>query len=134
KIKEQFIKYSVIGPWIDTFPLDYTFNNKLFRKIHFRLVYIFKVLNACKLGGISVKKGRNKAKSKLVLYFLLKPIPRSLLSTPFEYLQTLKTKPSKYMGNLMGRWREKEFIETNETLETTLVTFENIHLKTFKNY
>lgn len=134
KIQEQFIKRFTIGPWIDIFPLDNTFDNALLRKLHFRIIYIFKVLNACKLGGVSVKKGRRKAKSKLLLYYLLKPIPRFLLSKPFEWLQTLKQKPSRYVGNLMGRWGEKEIIELKELAETTLLPFESIQLKTFKNY
>lgn len=134
KIQEQFIKRFTIGPWIDVFPLDNMFDSPLLRKLHFRLIYIFKVLNACKLGGVSVEEGRKKAKSKLYVHYLLKPVPSCLLSKPFEWLQTIKKKPAKYMGNLMGRWKEKEIIETKELEETVLLPFESIHLKTFKNY
>lgn len=134
KIQEQFIKRFTIGPWIDVFPLDNTFDNALLRKIHFRLIYIFKVLNACKLGGVSVEEGRKKAKSKLYVYYLLKPVPSALLSKPFEWLQTIKRKPSRYVGNLMGRWKEKEIIEAKELADTTLLPFESITLKTFKNH
>ena len=134
KIQEQFIKPFTIGPWIDIFPLDYTFDSVLLRKIHFQFVYIFKVLNACKLGGVSVFKGRKKAKSKLLVYYLLKPIPRVLLYAPFIWLQKIKKKPSNYVGNLMGRWKEKEIIEREELSSTTLLDFETIQLQTFKNY
>lgn len=134
KIQEQFIKRFTIGPWIDIFPLDNTFDSVLLRKIHFRLVYIFKVLNACKLGGVSVNKGRKKAKSKLFVYYLLKPIPRILLYAPFLWLQKIKKKPSRYVGNLMGRWKEKEIIQIEELSSTILLDFETIQLQTFKNY
>lgn len=134
KIQEQFIKRFTIGPWIDVFPLDNTFDSTILRKIHFKLIYIFKVLNACKLGGISVEQGRKKAQSKLFVYYLLKPVPSALLSKPFEWLQQIRRKPSRYVGNLMGRWQEKEIIEIKELEKTTLVPFENIQLKTFKNY
>lgn len=134
KIQEQFIKRFTIGPWIDIFPLDNTFDNALLRKLHFRLIYIFKVLNACKLGGISVEEGRKKAKSKLYVYYLLKPVPKVLLSKPFEWLQVIKRKPSRFVGNLMGRWKEKEIIEAKELAETVMLPFEAISLRTFKNY
>ncbi|MBE0471493.1 MAG: LicD family protein [Methyloprofundus sp.] len=134
KIQQQFIKRFTIGPWIDVFPLDHTFDNNFLRKLHFRLVYIFKVLNACKLGGVSVLEGRKKARFKLLFYYLLKPVPSLLLSKPFECLQTIKRKPSRYVGNLMGRWQEKEIIEKRELSETVALTFENISLKTFRNY
>lgn len=134
KIQEQFIKRFTIGPWIDVFPLDNTFDNALLRKLHFQLIYLLKVLNACKLGGVSVEQGRKKAKSKLYVYYLLKPVPSCLLSKPFEWLQTIKYKQGRYVGNLMGRWKEKEIIELKELEQTTLLPFETIHLKTFKNY
>lgn len=134
KIQEQFIKRFTIGPWIDIFPLDYTFDSVLLRKLHFRLIYIFKVLNACKLGGISVEEGRKKAKSKLYVYYLLKPVPGVFLSKPFVWLQTIKRRPSRFVGNLMGRWKEKEIIEEKELAETVMLPFETISLRTFKNY
>lgn len=134
KIQEQFIKRFTIGPWIDIFPLDNTFDNALLRKLHFRLIYIFKVLNACKLGGVSVEEGRKKAKSKLYVYYLLKSVPKVLLSKPFEWLQVIKRKPSRFVGNLMGRWKEKEIIEAKELAETVMLPFETISLRTFKNY
>lgn len=134
KIQEQFIKRFTLGPWIDVFPLDYTFNHAFLRKLHFRLVYIFKVLNACKLGGVSVLEGRKRAKAKLYVYYLLKLVPSVFLSAPFIWLQTLVSKETKYVGNLMGRWREKEIIESSELAETTALNFENITLDTFKNH
>lgn len=134
KIQEQFIKRFTIGLWIDIFPLDNTFDNIFLRKIHFQLIYVLKVLNACKLGGISVDEGRKKAKAKLYVYYLLKPVPLVLLSKPFEWLQTIKRKPSRFVGNLMGRWKEKEIIEAKELAETVMLPFETISLRTFKNY
>lgn len=134
KIQEQFIKRFTLGPWIDIFPLDNTFENSYLRKAHFSLIHILKVLNACKLGGVSVNAGRNKAKSKLYIYYLLKPIPSILLSKPFEWLQTIKSRPSRYVGNLMGRWQEKEIIEAKELKKTTLLPFETIQLRTFNNH
>lgn len=134
KIQEQFIKRFTIGPWIDVFPLDNTFDSAFLRKLHFRLIYVFKVLNACKLGGVSVQEGRKKAKSKLYVYYLLKVVPSVFLSKPFEWLQTIKRKPGRFVGNLMGRWKEKEIIETKELAESVMLPFENITLQTFKNY
>ena len=36
KIQEQFIKRFTLGPWIDVFPLDNTFNNTILRKLHLK--------------------------------------------------------------------------------------------------
>lgn len=134
RIQEQFIKRFTTGPWIDIFPLDNTFDSSFLRKLHFRLVYIFKVLNACKLGGISVEHGRKKARSKMLVYYMLKLVPGFLLSKPFGWLQKIKRKPGRYVGNLMGRWREKEIIERDELERTASLPFEGIQLETFGNY
>lgn len=134
KIQEQFINRFTIGPWIDVFPLDNTFDSAFLRKLHFLFIYIFKILNAAKLGGVSVEEGRKRARLKLYFYYCLRPVPAFFLSKPFEWLQTIKKTPGRYIGNLMGRWREKEIIELKEIEETVLLPFETIHLTTFKNY
>lgn len=134
RLQEQFIKRFTIGPWIDVFPLDNTYDNFLLRKLHFKFIYFFKVLNACKLGGVAVDDHRKKSKSKYILYLVLKLIPGVLLSRPFEWLQTIKTKPGLYVGNLMGRWQEKEIIEVGELACSIMLPFENIELKAFRNY
>lgn len=134
RIQEQFIKRFTLGPWIDIFPIDNTFDNEFLRKIHFKIAYIFKILNACKLGGVAVNEGRKKARSKLFTYYLMKLVPGSFLSVPFEWLLTVKKKPGTYVANLMGRWQDREIIEREYLDESCLVPFENIKLSTFKNY
>ena len=134
KIQEQFIKRYTLGPWIDIFPLDHTFDNNGLRKLHFRLVHLFKVLNACKLGGVSVQVGRKRAKAKWLLYYALKPVPSIFLSKPFVWLQTIKKTPGEVVGNLMGRWRENEVIQISALQATTTLDFETIKVNTFKDY
>lgn len=132
-IQQDFIKKFTIGPWIDVFPLDYTFDNHAIRKFHFSSVYLLKVLNACRLGGIQVTGGL-KSKAKLGVYYMLSPVPKNTLANIFNKVITIKKKPSRYMANLTGRWREKELIETAELANRSLYDFESIEIFSFTNY
>lgn len=131
--QEVFLKRYPIGAWIDIFPLDNTFDNSYLRRIHFKAVYILKIMNACKLGGIDITNGPT-ARAKYLLYRTLKPIPKTLLAKALELSLTLKKTPSIYLGNLMGRWGNKEIIESNELDSRLLYKFENIDVFSFKNY
>lgn len=133
KIQQNYLKKFTIGPWIDVFPLDYTYDNSTLRKLHFDIVYLLKILNACKLGGIEVTGGL-KSKLKFLTYQALRPIPKDLLSTLFIKTITLKQTPSKYLANLTGRWREKEMIEAVEMNSRSLYDFESIQVYSFLNY
>lgn len=133
KVRENFLKSFTIGPWIDIFPLDNTFDNRFLRLLHFRSVYLVKILLASKLGGVNVE-GNAKAKVKLLLFYMLKVVPRSSLFWLFKKLIQLKKKPAYYCGNLMGRWREKEIIPAEELKYRKLYPFSGIEVYSFKNH
>ncbi|MCH8492466.1 MAG: LicD family protein [Idiomarina sp.] len=132
-VQQDFLKKFNIGPWIDVFPLDNTFDNRLARKAHFFAAYLLKVFSASRLGGVQVT-GSVKAKLKLLLYYVLRPIPLRWCAGAYNKVMMLKRKPGTYMANLTGRWREKEIIARPELAKRALYDFETIKVYSFADY
>lgn len=133
KIKENFVNAYEFGPWVDVFPLDGVYGNATLRHLHFKLVKACKFLVACRIGGI--KEGRGIRKTvKACIRFLSRPIPKTFFYKIYFKIVTLGRPDSVLVGNVMGRWGERECIAKQELSERELVSFSTLKVWTFRNY
>lgn len=116
------------GVWIDVFPIDGVFKNKILRNIHFSLIFVVEKLISARrqLEHQCIKK---KGWKKLILAFVGKStrfLSLNSLTILMNFLLSIKSvEKSIYVGNLVGRWgRSKEVHLKKNILDFVFLPFE----------
>lgn len=118
------------GVWIDVFPIDGVFKNKLFRNMHFALIFIVEKLISARrqLEHQCIKK---KGWEKLIFSLIGKStkfLSLSSLTRIMNFLLSIKSvEKSIYVGNLVGRWgRNKEVHLKENIINFNYLNFEGV--------
>ncbi|VVP36287.1 hypothetical protein PS874_04488 [Pseudomonas fluorescens] len=132
---EDYSKPFVRGLWVDIFPLDGTFENKTARKIHFYIIHRFSRLLMYRRKSYA-KSGTILKRSVQTLHYLISLFfPQQLLVSTINKLANIKSfESSKYVGNLFGRWREKEVVDKKVFDESANYDFSGIKVIGPKDY
>lgn len=125
------------GVWIDVFPLDKTFENAYFQKLHFTLVKYVRILLAVKVGAFNkVHKPSVRFKLVKMAHFFLKIAPRSFFNFMFKLLELgpdkLCKENSNY-ANLYGAWGCKEVAPISIFDDRKLYDFEKYKFWSIKD-
>lgn len=132
-VAEPFKRKAHIGVWVDVFPLDATFSSKTLRWLHFRLAFLIEVVYMCSSGSYAASKGA-KGIVKDILHATFAVVPRHFILKLLNRVMRIKgAANSKIFGNLLGRWREREFIEVGYLEKSSELQFEDIKLWSFSS-
>ena len=125
--KEKNIDKMLIGVNIDIFPLDICDASDRKIKAVYRWIKISQMVYAKSINGSKVKKY-----IKLFLKFIF-PLSKNQVARIIDN-KIVRLKKGAYLGNLIGRWREKEIIPVEWYGECNKYDFENLELNGFKDY
>lgn len=125
--REKSVEDMLIGVNIDIFPLDICDISDRKIKAVYRWIKINQLVYAKPING-------GKAK-KFIKQFLKSVFPLSK-NTVAKIIdkKMIKLNKGEYIGNLLGRWREKEIIPTEWYGEKCKYDFENLQLNGLKDY
>lgn len=109
-VKESLAVPFVRGVWVDVFPIDGTFRNRLAQQLHVRAARTLKTLFACRCGAYApAKQGRWTLLGRRLAGALAHLVPKSTLHATLHAVLRLKPyESSEYVGNLLGRWGMRE--------------------------
>lgn len=124
------------GLWIDVFPLDGTFNNKLLRNIHYISVRFLKTLFATKMGAYKPEREHGMSKMQRNIMFLLACFfsARLIQNMLQRMLKIKKYSKSNFVGNFLGRWGKKEIVPKVYFNKKKLFCFSGYHVYGPSNY
>lgn len=120
--------------WIDVFPLDGLPNNALLRRIHIERIMLYRYLIQIPNIRTQVdthKVGRpfyEKCVIKLLHYIPLGRLVKvdSVLKKMQEYLEKYDYDGSNFVGNMLGKYREREVVPYDYFGQGKVMDFENI--------
>lgn len=116
---ETFIKPFIRGVWIDIFPLDGTFNTTTGRVVHFYIIHRLSRLLMYRQKSYTKSENPFKALLQKSHYLLSLLFTRRFLIRSINKTAQIKSfDKSTYVGNLFGRWREKESVKKEVFMES----------------
>lgn len=104
------------GVWIDVFPIDGTFKNPFFRKLHHLIVQALRRLFAFKITTIKDGNFYNEKNIflKKIVHKILSFFSARIIFKSLDYiLKIIDVRKAKYVGNMLGAWGEKELMPRN---------------------
>lgn len=135
--EEIYYKPFQSGVWIDVFPLDYTFDNIVFRKIHFTLMDVVRKSLILKYGSFKLNKRSSLVtNTSKLLHPLFEKLPRKTFNFLFESLEDIPNtyfKQHHNLANLYGAWGILEVAPKDLFDEKELYEFEGYKFWGIKN-
>lgn len=126
KLKKPFTR----GLWIDVFPLDGTFNNKLLQRMHYISVRFLKTLFATKMGAYKPERehGMSRVQRNIMLLLASFFSAESIQAMLQKLLKIKHYSTSNYVGNLLGRWGKREIVPKDFFNKKVLFDFSGHHV------
>lgn len=127
---EKLAKPFVRGIWVDVFPLDGTFEGRIFRYLHQLSVRVLKILLMDKMESYAPRDhGNLRLCFRRLMYFCLLPVSRNLICKALTKVLVLKRYTgASYVGNLLGRWGNREVVPAAIFKANVELTFGNLKL------
>lgn len=120
------------GLWIDVFPLDKTFNNKIMRGCHFYLVKFLNKIIVTKRKNFHKYNNNNKVSfiGNYFLYYIVFIFPIEFWLRIFDKVIRIKNddKDAKYVCNFLGRWMQREIVPLEIFKNSVELTFEDFKI------
>lgn len=139
-IENRFVsegKYTNVS--IDIFPLDGSPNNPIVRKFHCKRLLLHRAASSLHFKNLIDKRRRPFIEEIMLWFIKLFPTDKifnfyNQLAICDKMLKSYDMDSSKYTGNLMGAYRDRELIPTAWYGEDSYYDFENIRLRGIKEY
>jgi len=109
-VKEALAVEFTRGVWVDVFPIDGTYTNRLAQRLHVGLARGLKTVFACRSGAYAPsKQGRWTLLGRRCVGALGHLLPKAALHSLLHAVLRMKPyESSEKVGNLLGRWGMRE--------------------------
>lgn len=122
---EKYVNPFERGLWIDVFPIDGTYDNKSLQWMHFKSIQIMKGMISTKSKSYRIKdQNATKKIARAIMGLYLNIVPESALRSALRWLLRRKSPyKSNFVGNLLGRWGQREIVATQVIMPGIAIEF-----------